>query len=75
MMWAKRNLDFDVEGAKIEIDFVAINGEQDSEFELELMKNCKHCIMSGGAFSLLAAFLNPNKDKIIIKPGNDDWEY
>jgi hypothetical protein len=77
--WARENLDFNIENIDKNItvnsDFVDINDDTKSEFELELMKNCKHYIISGGGFSVLPLFLNTYPDKIVIEPGDDDWEY
>jgi hypothetical protein len=75
IQWARDNLDFAIENVNINADFVDINDDTKSEFELELMKNCKHFIISGGGFSSLSAFLSDNPNKIIIEPGDDDWEY
>jgi hypothetical protein len=73
--WAKNNLDFNVERTAIDADFVDINDNTKSEFELELTKNCKHYILSGGGFSSLMVLLNTNPDKIVIRPEEGDLEY
>jgi hypothetical protein len=54
------------------MDFVDINCDNESHFELELMRNCQHFITSGGGFSRLASHLSTNKNKIIITPLDSD---
>ncbi|MDR3177470.1 MAG: alpha-1,2-fucosyltransferase [Campylobacteraceae bacterium] len=59
--WCKNNLDF--------IQNVVYIEETNNELEdLELMKNAKHNIIANSSFSWWAAWLNENKDKIIIAP-------
>jgi hypothetical protein len=59
--WCKNNLDFVKNAVYIE--------KTNSELEdLELMKNAKHNIIANSSFSWWAAWLNANKDKIIIAP-------
>jgi hypothetical protein len=70
--WAEKNLDFNI-NRNINVDFVDINDGTKPEFELELMKNCKHYILSGGGFSQLPLFFNTNPDKIVIVPCDGDW--
>jgi hypothetical protein len=58
---------------KIKIDFVDNNKDSEAAFELELMKSCKHFILSGGRFSDLAVSLSEYKDKIVLRPVKEDF--
>lgn len=59
--WCKCNL------KKISRDLIFIK-KQDSYKDIELMKNCKHNIIANSSFSWWGAYLNQNKDKIVICP-------
>ncbi|GMO56934.1 MAG: hypothetical protein Ta2D_02260 [Rickettsiales bacterium] len=48
-------------------DYVDINKDEEAYFELELMKNCQHFILSGGGFGRFASDLCSNKNKIVIQ--------
>ncbi|GMO66361.1 MAG: hypothetical protein Ta2D_12450 [Rickettsiales bacterium] len=62
-----------IQQVNITFDFVDINKDEEPYFELELLKNCQHFIISGGGFSRLASYLGEYKDKIIIEPNDDDF--
>jgi hypothetical protein len=59
--------------ANYDVNFVDINDDDKSYFELELMRNCQHFITSGGGFSRLASHLSTNKDKKIVIPLYTDF--
>jgi hypothetical protein len=60
--WVKENL-------KINYPKYHVEGNKGFE-DMELMKNCKHNIIANSSFSWWAAWLNTNKEKIIIAPKN-----
>jgi hypothetical protein len=59
-IWIKENLKFDV-------PVVVVEGTQAYE-DMHLMSCCKHNISSNSTFGWWGAWLNPNKDKIVILP-------
>lgn len=62
--WCKNNFDF---GEKNTF-FVDWNKETDSWQDMFLMSKCKFNIIPNSSFSFWAAYLNQNKDKIVIAP-------
>lgn len=60
--WAHRNLGF----LRKKV-FVSGDGIKDFE-EIFLMSNCQHNIIANSSFSWWGAWLNKNKDKIVISP-------
>jgi hypothetical protein len=71
--WVKENHSF-----PCDVTFVDFNPPQRGYEDLWLMSRCKHNITAGGStFSWWAAYLNPNKDKIVVrtKDVNNDPRY
>lgn len=61
--WVERNMQL-MPPFKI----VDINNNNTAYEDLRLMANCKHHIIANSTFSWWGAWLNPNKDKIVIVP-------
>lgn len=60
--WVDNNMNFDLE-------YMMISGRGFSDCEeLMLMSMCRNHIMANSTFSYWGAWLNPNKDKIVILP-------
>ena len=51
-----------------EYTVVNINSGKDSFYDMWLMSRCKHNICANSTFSFWGARLNPNEDKIMIRP-------
>lgn len=72
IQWAKDNF------KGYEFKFISNNTGGKSYIDMQLMSNCKHNIIANSSFSWWAAWLNNNKDKIVIAPKlwfNDDNDY
>jgi hypothetical protein len=65
MDWVKQNLRID----NFPVHYMSHNGHQDYE-DLRLMYSCRHNIVANSSFSWWGAWLNNNKDKIVIAPVN-----
>lgn len=67
IQWAKENLNF---GKMRFVDLLDKENLKDQR-ELTLMSKCQHQIIANSSFSWWGAWLNQNKDKIVIAP--DKW--
>ncbi|MDR1263231.1 MAG: alpha-1,2-fucosyltransferase [Oscillospiraceae bacterium] len=63
MGWAKKSIAFPESTV-----FVENNGENDAAEELELMRSCKHFIISNSSFSWWAQYLGASDESIVISP-------
>ncbi|MDD2505652.1 MAG: alpha-1,2-fucosyltransferase, partial [Bacilli bacterium] len=61
--WARNNLKINHE--KYFIDF---NGKENCHEDIRLMSLCKHNIIANSSFSWWGAWLNNNKNKIVVAP-------
>lgn len=61
--WVKENLKIDGD-----VEYIQHNSGVDSYKDMELMSSCKHNIVANSSFSWWAAWLNGNKDKIVVTP-------
>lgn len=47
----------------------------DSLFDMQLMSRCRHHICANSTFSMWGAMLNPNEDKLMLRPlRHDNYE-
>lgn len=65
--WIKENLSF----GDYPVTFIDWNKGKDSYIDMQLMSLCNHNIIANSSFSWWAAWLNNNRDKIVIAP--DCW--
>lgn len=63
MEYVKKNLKI-----KFPCEYIDFNHGRDSAWDIVLMSNCKHNIIANSSFSWWGAWLNQNKDKIVIAP-------
>lgn len=63
MLWVADNLRIDHPRT-----LVQVNGEDRGAFDMALMKSCRHHIIANSSFSWWGAWLNPNKEKIVVAP-------
>ena len=61
ILWCRQNL-------KTNKETIFVGNEFKSEEAFEMMKNCRHNIISNSTFSWWAAWLNSNPNKMIIAP-------
>ena len=65
LVWCKNNLDLPANSI-----FVDFNSGKNSFRDMQLMSLCKHNIITNSSFSWWGAWLNQNKEKIVIRPKN-----
>ncbi len=61
--WARSNLDL-----KLPAHYIFNNSGPSSYVDMQLMSNCAHNIIANSSFSWWGAWLNFNKDKIVVSP-------
>lgn len=69
--WVKQNLDLS------KYDVIYENEDDEPHIKLEIMKNCKHFIISNSTFSWWAQYLGEYKNKVVVAPKkwyNNDFE-
>jgi len=71
--WACQAITFRIPDVRLKVDFVRLNDISEPIPELELMRACKHFVISAGNFARMAAEMADNKDKIMIKPSKSDF--
>jgi hypothetical protein len=63
MQWVKDNLHINAP-----CTYVAHNDQSQAADDLMLMASCKHHVIANSSLSWWGAWLNPNQDKIVIRP-------
>jgi len=71
--WTQSAINFTFPGVETKTDFVRINDISQPIPELELMRECKHFVISAGAFARIAAQMCGNPNKIVIMPSKGDF--
>lgn len=66
--WVTANLDIDSE-----VIFAGMRARMTDCEELVMMSHCKHNIIAESSFSWWGAWLNGNRDKIVISPSPQRW--
>ncbi len=61
--WVEKNLK-----TKVENTYVDWNTGEKSFVDMQLMSSCKHHILANSSFSWWGAWLNRNKDKMVVAP-------
>lgn len=54
-----------------DFQYISVNTSTSDIDELMIMSNCKHHIIANSSFSWWGAWLNPDKDKIVIAPSEN----
>ena len=70
--WTEKAINFHFSDM-IKVDFVRLNGISDPIPELELMRACRHFVISAGNFARMAAEMSDSPDKIMIMPTKKDF--
>lgn len=76
IQWCKDNMDPGEIGEGVSFNFMDTSlGDpiKDALFDMYTMSRHEHQIISNSTFSLWAAFLNQNPDKIVVAPSNRNW--
>lgn len=63
IQWVKNNMDF-----QSEVIYVSQESHLEAYEELFVMSRCKHNVIANSTFSWWGAWLNTNKDKIVVGP-------
>ena len=71
--WTQNAINFNFDEVETKTDFVRINDISQPIPELELMRSCKHFVISVGAFARIAAEMCGNSGKIVIMPSKSDF--
>lgn len=71
--WSREAINFEFDGVETTIDFVNINDISNPIPELELMRTCKHFVISAGNFARMATQMSGTPDKIVIMPSDSDF--
>jgi hypothetical protein len=65
MQWVKQNMIFN-----LPVTYIDHNTGKNSYIDMQLMAMCKHNVIANSSFSWWGAWLNTNKDKVVLAPRN-----